>query len=98
MFRKMLLSLTLMLCCLSFVNAQPAPFAPPQSPQEKKMEDHRNPISNNSDSPETDRPQVGDPAPDWELAGSDGKTYRLSDFRGVRGVVVAWYPAALTGG
>ena len=42
--------------------------------------------------------QVGDIAPDWELVGSDGKTYKLADYKGKRMVVVAWYPAALTGG
>ena len=40
---------------------------------------------------------VGDRAPDFELAGSDGKTYRLSDLKG-RAVVVAWFPKAFTGG
>jgi len=28
------------------------------------------------------RVEVGDPAPDFELAGTDGRTYRLTDFRG----------------
>ena len=42
--------------------------------------------------------QVGDAAPDFELKGTDGKTYKLSDFKGKSGVVVAWYPVALTGG
>ena len=42
--------------------------------------------------------QVGDVAPDWELPGSDGKTYKLADFKGKKMVVIAWYPAALTGG
>lgn len=42
--------------------------------------------------------KVGETAPDWEMLGSDGKTYRLSDYRGKQAVVVAWYPAALTGG
>lgn len=42
--------------------------------------------------------KVGDKAPDWELPGSDGKSYKLSDFRGKKGVVVAWYPKAKTGG
>lgn len=45
-----------------------------------------------------DKPKVGDMAPDWVLVGSDGKTYQLSSFKGKQGVVVAWYPAALTGG
>ena len=43
-------------------------------------------------------PKVGDEAPDFALAGSDGKTYRLSDFRGKQAVVVAWFPKAFTGG
>lgn len=42
--------------------------------------------------------KVGDVAPDWTLKGSDDKTYRLSQFKGKKGVVVAWYPMALTGG
>jgi len=41
---------------------------------------------------------VGDRAPDFELKGSDGKTYKLSDFRGKKMVVVAWFPKAFTGG
>ena len=39
----------------------------------------------------------GDAAPDFELTGSDGKTYKLSDLKGTA-VVVAWYPKAFTGG
>jgi len=42
--------------------------------------------------------QVGDPAPDFKLAASDGKTYQLSSFKGKRAVVVAWFPKAFTGG
>jgi thioredoxin-dependent peroxiredoxin len=41
--------------------------------------------------------KVGDAAPDFELKGSDGKTYKLSDLKG-KSVVIAWYPKALTGG
>ncbi|GIW79080.1 MAG: hypothetical protein KatS3mg105_0887 [Gemmatales bacterium] len=43
-------------------------------------------------------PQVGDPAPDFSLKGSDGKTYKLSDFKGKKAVVIAWFPKAFTGG
>lgn len=38
---------------------------------------------------------VGDPAPDFRLVGSDGRTYTLSEFRGVRPVVIAWFPKAM---
>ena len=41
---------------------------------------------------------VGDTAPDWELPGSDGKTYRLSKLLEDRAVVLAWYPKAYTRG
>lgn len=42
--------------------------------------------------------KVGDQAPDFSLEGSDGKTYKLSDFKGKKAVVVAWFPKAYTGG
>jgi hypothetical protein len=41
---------------------------------------------------------VGDPAPDFSLIGSDGRTYRLSELDGASAVVVAWFPKAFTGG
>ncbi len=40
----------------------------------------------------------GDVAPEFELKGSDGKTHKLSEFKGKSAVVVAWYPKAFTGG
>ena len=43
-------------------------------------------------------PVVGDAAPEFELAGSDGKTHRLADHRGRRAVVLAWFPKAYTPG
>jgi peroxiredoxin Q/BCP len=42
--------------------------------------------------------KVGDDAPDFTMVGSDGKTYKLSDFKGKQAVVVAWYPRAFTRG
>jgi peroxiredoxin Q/BCP len=41
---------------------------------------------------------IGDQAPEFELPGSDGSTYRLADFRGKQVVVLAWFPKAFTGG
>jgi peroxiredoxin Q/BCP len=40
----------------------------------------------------------GDEAPDFELMGSDGNTYKLSDVVKERAVVIAWFPKAFTGG
>ena len=46
----------------------------------------------------SDELKAGDLAPDFSLPGSDGKTYKLSDFKGKQAVVVAWFPKAFTGG
>jgi peroxiredoxin Q/BCP len=43
-------------------------------------------------------PKVGEPAPGFSLPGSDGKTYKLEDFKGKQVVVIAWFPKAFTGG
>ncbi len=43
--------------------------------------------------------KVGDTAPDFELPSTQqGKKFKLSDFRGKKTVVVAFFPAAFTGG
>jgi len=45
-----------------------------------------------------DELKVGDKAPDFELKGSDGKSYKLSDYKGKQAVIFSWYPKAFTGG
>jgi peroxiredoxin len=40
---------------------------------------------------------VGDDAPDFELADQDRNKVRLSDFRGQKNVVVVFYPLSFTG-
>src|SRR6187455_3602531 len=47
---------------------------------------------------QTSELKVGDTAPDFSLQASDGKTYKLSDFKGKKAVVVAWFPKAFTQG
>jgi peroxiredoxin Q/BCP len=42
--------------------------------------------------------KVGDMAPDFSLEATDGNTYKLSDFKGKKAVVVAWFPRAYTRG
>ncbi len=42
--------------------------------------------------------EVGDRAPGFSLAGSDGNTYSLAQFAGKQGVVLAWFPKAFTAG
>ena len=47
--------------------------------------------------PMADELKVGDPAPDFSLPGSDGKTYALAQLKG-KHIVLAWFPMAFTGG
>lgn len=42
--------------------------------------------------------KVGDAAPDFTLPATDGKKVTLSEFRGKKNVVLAFFPAAFTGG
>jgi cytochrome oxidase Cu insertion factor (SCO1/SenC/PrrC family) len=42
--------------------------------------------------------KVGDAAPDFTLPATDGKTYTLSEFKGKKNVVLAFYVLAFTGG
>jgi cytochrome oxidase Cu insertion factor (SCO1/SenC/PrrC family) len=42
--------------------------------------------------------KVGDRAPDFSLTDTEGQTVRLSDYRGKKSVVLAFYVLAFTGG
>lgn len=42
--------------------------------------------------------KVGDEAPDFTLPDTANKPVKLSDFRGKKPVVLAFFPAAFTGG
>ncbi len=42
--------------------------------------------------------KIGDTAPDFTLPGTDGNSIKLSDFRGRKTVILAFFPAAFTGG
>ncbi len=42
--------------------------------------------------------KVGDMAPDFTLPSTSGKPVKLSDFKGKKNVVLAFFPAAFTGG
>jgi len=42
--------------------------------------------------------KVGDPAPDFTLEASNGRTYKVSEFRNKQAIVLAWFPKAYTRG
>jgi peroxiredoxin len=42
--------------------------------------------------------KVGDAAPDFELGGTNNFKFKLSDYKGKKNVVVAFFPAAFTAG
>src|SRR6185436_20762986 len=107
MVRK-LLSLPLLLAAASIAAAQsgmppPSPAMPPAA---------QPPAGVAPQAPSTTAPpqvphtalKVGDAAPDFNLpstiVGADGKTvrYKLSDFKGKKNVVLAFYVLAFTGG
>ncbi len=69
---------------------QTAPAAPVQS---------ASPVAQNAPpaAPKTHL-KVGDPAPDFTLSNTKGEKVKLSDFRGKKNVVLAFYVLAFTGG
>lgn len=83
---KTILSLALLFACASLTWAQTMPAAPaiaqPQAP----------PVA-----PKTHL-KVGDAAPDFALTDTAGKPVKLSDYKGKKSVVLAFYVLAFTGG
>jgi peroxiredoxin Q/BCP len=51
-----------------------------------------------ADAPPKTPLKVGDTAPDFTLPSTSGKPMHLADFRGKSAVVLAFFPAAFTGG
>ncbi len=55
-------------------------------------------LSGQSIQPPHTQLKVGDMAPDFTLPSTAGGTVHLADFRGKNSVVLAFFPAAFTGG
>jgi len=72
--------------CLGLLIASSVPLLAQQSSQQARPQ-----------APKTHL-KVGDAAPDFTLPATDGKTYSLSEFKGKKNVVLAFYVLAFTGG
>ena len=69
--------------------AQQPPTAAPQPSATPKQQ---------TPAPPQTQLKVGDPAPDFTLPDTKGQPVKLSDFRGKKSVVLAFYVLAFTGG
>lgn len=56
------------------------------------------PVSAQQPAPPKTHLKVGDPAPDFTLIDQNRKPVKLSDFKGKKNVVLAFYVLAFTGG
>jgi len=54
-------------------------------------------IAQQASAPKTNL-KVGEPAPDFTLPSTNGEKVKLSDFKGKKNVVLAFYVLAFTGG
>ena len=55
-------------------------------------------VGQTAPAPPTTHLKVGDMAPDFKLTDTSGKEVKLSDYRGKKNVVLAFYVLAFTGG
>ena len=81
----LLLALSITACAQQGQQAKPAAPAPSQANNAQPA------------APKTHL-KVGDPAPDFTLTNTQGEKVSLSDFKGKKGVVLAFYVLAFTGG
>jgi cytochrome oxidase Cu insertion factor (SCO1/SenC/PrrC family) len=93
MFKK-LLSLTLMLLAAGIAAAQSNVMPKSQTQTQTPTQP---PAKTAPVVPHTNL-KVGDKAPEFALRATDGKSYKLSDFKGQKNVVLAIYVLAFTGG
>lgn len=86
---------------LSFMLLLALPFAVcAQQPQQQQTPPAAPPAKAQATPPVAPKThlKIGDPAPDFTLSNTKGEKVRLSDFKGKKNVVLAFYVLAFTGG
>jgi cytochrome oxidase Cu insertion factor (SCO1/SenC/PrrC family) len=91
MIKKIVGSIFLLMTAALMASAQAPGAAPAATPAPQT------PAKSPPPAPHTNL-KVGQAAPDFTLRATDGKTYKLSDFKGQKNVVLAIYVLAFTGG
>jgi len=91
------LSFMLLLACASAACAQQATQQQTPAPANKGQQAAATPAQQPPAAPKTHL-KVGDPAPDFTLSNTKGEKVKLSDFKGKKNVVLAFYVLAFTGG
>jgi cytochrome oxidase Cu insertion factor (SCO1/SenC/PrrC family) len=84
---RLFLSLCLLLAFAAVASAQEQPKQQPQQPKQQQ-----------EPTPPKTHLKVGMEAPDFTLTDTSGKPVKLSDFKGKKTVVLAFYVLAFTGG